>query len=262
MGQVILVTGATSGIGQATATRLQKAGHTVWGSARKSADLDALTATGVKPIPLDVADEASRLAAVRAIEAEHGAIDVLVNNAGYSQSGPVEEIPLDQWRRQFETNVFGLVRMCQLVLPKMREQKRGRIINIGSMGGTLTFPGGGAYHASKYAVEAVSDALRFEVAGFGVQVVLVQPGIIRTRFAETAVGGIGQTEGPYAGFTAAVAKSTHDVYEKGPLMRLGGEPDDVAKVIERAIDAARPRARYTVTWSATVMMTQRAWSPD
>jgi NAD(P)-dependent dehydrogenase (short-subunit alcohol dehydrogenase family) len=260
MGEVVLVTGATSGIGRATAERLARAGHTVWASARKLSDVSSLD--GCRPVALDVTDEASMATAVRAIEAEHGAVDALVNNAGYSQSGAVEEIPLDLWRRQFETNVFGLVRMSQLVLPAMRNKGYGRIINIGSMGGTLTFPGGGAYHATKYAVEAISDALRFEVGGFGVHVVLVQPGIIRTRFAETAVGGIGQQEGPYASFNARVAKATHDVYESGPLARLGGIPDDVAAVVQRAIEAKKPRARYPVTWSATLMMTQRAWSPD
>ena len=115
-------------------------------------------------------------AAVEAIEAEHGAIGALVNNAGYSQSGAVESVPMDDVRRQFETNVFGLVRMCQLVLPKMRERRAGRIVNMSSMGANFVFPGGGLYHATKYAVDAISDALRFEVKGFGVDVVIIQPG--------------------------------------------------------------------------------------
>src|SRR5207302_1553223 len=129
-----------------------------------------------------------------------GAVGVLVNNAGYSQSGAVESVPMDAVRRQFETNVFGLVRMCQLALPGMRSQGWGRIVNISSMGGRLVFPGGGFYHGTKFAVEAISDALRFEVKGFGVDVVIVEPGLIKTEFGNVAAGSLAQSEadGPYA----------------------------------------------------------------
>lgn len=260
----VLVTGAASGIGKATALRLAAAGHVVWASARREDQLGELAARGCRTVALDVADEASRVAAIARIEAESGPVAALVNNAGYSQSGAVEEVPLDRWRRQFETNVFGLVRLCQLVLPGMRARRAGRIVNVGSMGGTLTFPGGGAYHASKYAVEAVSDALRFEVSGFGVRVVLVQPGLIRSSFAE-AVGqhmaGVPDT-GAYAGFSEAVARATTEAYEKGPLAALAGDPEDVAAVIETALTTARPRARYRVTASARVLMTTRRMLPD
>ena len=138
-------------------------------------------------------------------EAE-GAVGVLINNAGYSQSGAVESVPLEQVRRQFETNVFGLIRMCQLVLPGMRGQQWGRIVNVGRMGGRLTFPGGGVYHATKYAVEAISDALRFEVRGFGVEVIVIEPGLIVTNFGETAAGSVGETA--TAGLTpSSIARS-------------------------------------------------------
>ena len=135
------------------------------------------------------------------MQEEHGAVGALVNNAGYSQSGAVESVPMDEVRRQFETNVFGLVRMCQLVLPAMRAQRSGRIVNVSSMGANFTFPGGGFYHATKYAVEAISDALRFEVRGFGVRVSIIQPGLIRTNFGEAAATAVGQAEaeGPYGG---------------------------------------------------------------
>src|SRR5215211_8979014 len=159
-----------------------------------------------------------------------GPLGALVNNAGYSQSGAIESVEMDSIRRQFETNVFGLVRMTQLVLPGMREAGAGRIVNIGSMGGKLTFPGGGVYHATKYAVEALSDALRFEVAGFGVQVVLIEPGLIRTGFAEAAVATVDHDDGPYATFNAQVAQATVSAYESGPLGKLGGGPEDVAEV--------------------------------
>ncbi|MFN7147555.1 MAG: SDR family NAD(P)-dependent oxidoreductase [Myxococcota bacterium] len=262
--KIVLVTGAAAGIGKATALRLARAGWTVYASARSEAQLAELAAGGCRTVALDVADEASRVAAVARIEREAGPVGVLVNNAGYSQSGAVEEIGLDRWQRQFDTNVFGLVRMCQLVLPGMRAQGWGRIVNIGSMGGTLTFPGGGAYHATKYAVEAISDALRFEVRGFGVDVVLVQPGLIRSNFAE-AVGhhfAPSAAESPYAAFNAGVAKATRDAYDTGPLAPLAGTPEDVAKTVEKAITAASPRARYTVSASATLLMTQRRVLPD
>jgi short-subunit dehydrogenase len=147
----------------------------------------------------------------------------------------------------------------------MRRQGFGKIVNIGSMGGVLTFPGGGIYHSTKYAVEAISDALRFEVKGFGVDVVLVQPGLIKTEFSEAAVSSIGSlpaSEGPYGDFTGSVAKATKEAYEKGPLAVLGGDGEDVAKVIETALKAKCPKARYRVTLSAHLLMTQRALMPD
>ena len=183
-------------------------------------------------------------AAVRAVEEAEGAVGALVNNAGYSQSGAVEDVPMDEVRRQFETNVFGLVRMCQLALPGMRRQGYGRIVNVSSMGGRLTFPGGGFYHATKYAVEAISDALRFEVRGFGVGVAIIEPGLITTDFGNIASASVAEATdhaGPYAEFNATVASTTKEIYEEGPMRRLGGGPDAVAKVIEKAITARRPR---------------------
>ena len=264
--RAVLVTGSSSGIGHATAEHLARAGHTVYATARRAEAIADLQAAGCRTLALDVTDEASMTAAVEAVEAQEGAVGALINNAGYSQSGAIEQVPLDEVRRQFETNVFGLVRMCQLVLPGMRRQGFGRIVNVSSMGANFTFPGGGFYHATKYAVEAISDALRFEVKGFGVDVVIVQPGIIRTGFAEAATTALDEAspegEGPYAEFDAAVAKSTRQVYEKGPAARLGGGPETVAKVIEKAITADRPRIRYRVTPSAHLLIKQRAVMSD
>ena len=186
----VLITGCSSGIGRETALRLSERGWTVYASARRPETIADLGRAGCKTLALDVTDEASMRSAVGAVEAEQGAVGALVNNAGYSQSGALETLPMERLRRQFETNVFGLVRMCQLVLPKMRAAGRGRIVNVSSMGGRLVFPGGGAYHASKHAVEALSDALRFEVRGFGVRVVIVEPGLITTSFGETAAGSL------------------------------------------------------------------------
>jgi short-subunit dehydrogenase len=154
-----------------------------------------------------------------------------------------------------------LLRMCQLVLPGMRRAGAGRIVNLSSMGGRLVFPGGGIYHATKYAVEAISDALRFEVNGFGVHVAIIEPGLIKTSFGDTAAGSIETREGPYAQFNAAVEKAMHDAYE-GPLSRLGSGPEAVAKVIERALTAKRPRTRYPVTASARILLTNRAVLSD
>jgi NAD(P)-dependent dehydrogenase (short-subunit alcohol dehydrogenase family) len=263
--KVVLITGCASGIGRSTAVHLLGQGHTVIATARRVEQIADLAQAGCAILGLDVADEASRTSAIGEALRRHGQIDVLVNNAGYSLSGALEPLPLDAVRRQFETNVFGLLRLCQLVLPSMRSQGQGRIINLSSMGGKLTFPGGGAYHASKYAVEALSDALRFETAGFGIKVVVIEPGLIRTGFADAAQQAMvpqPSPAGPYAAFDRAVAGATKGAYETGPLARLGGPPEAVAKVIGRAIAAAKPKARYRVTASASLLITLRALMSD
>ncbi len=261
----VLITGCSTGIGRATAERLAAAGHTVYATARKLEAVADLEGKGCRTLALDVTDETSMEAAVARIDEESGGVDALVNNAGYSQSGAVETLAMDALRRQFETNVFGLVRLTQLVLPGMRERGFGRIVNISSMGANFTFPGGGAYHATKYAVEALSDALRYEVEGFGIDVVVIQPGAIRTEFDKAAVASLENHEGDgdvYGEFNRKVGQATQEAYEKGPLKLLGGEADDVAKVIEKAITAKRPRTRYHVTPSATLLIGQSHLMPD
>jgi NAD(P)-dependent dehydrogenase (short-subunit alcohol dehydrogenase family) len=257
----VLITGCSSGIGRAAAERLARAGMTVYASARSLESIEDLKSAGCRTLALDVTDEDSMRAAVEEVERAEGAVGALVNNAGYSQSGAVETVPLGDVRRQFETNVFGLLRMSQLVLPAMRREGRGRIVNVSSMGGKLTFPGGGIYHATKHAVEAISDALRFEVRGFGVQVVVIEPGLIRTGFGDAAVASVPREDGPYGEFNSAVAAVTAGVHD-GPLGRLGAGPEAVAKAIERALTADRPRTRYKVTASARVLMAQRSLLPD
>jgi NAD(P)-dependent dehydrogenase (short-subunit alcohol dehydrogenase family) len=259
--EAVLITGCSTGIGRATAERLAKRGHTVYATARRLDSVRDLEAHGCRTLELDVTDDGSMAAAVRTVEDEVGAVGVLVNNAGYSQSGAVESVPMDAVRRQFETNVFGLVRMCQLVLPAMRAQRWGRIINLSSMGGRLVLPGGGYYHATKFAVEALSDALRFEVKGFGVDVVLIEPGLIKTEFGAAAVGSLAPApDGPYADFNNAVGATTAGAYESGGLARLGAGPEAVAKAIEKSIH--RPRARVPVTASARIMIGLRRVMPD
>ncbi len=264
--KTVIITGCSSGIGQATAARLARRGDwTVYATARRTDTLAELESAGCRTLALDVTDETSMVSAVDAVKTESGRIDALVNNAGYSQSGAAETLDVEDVRTQFETNVFGLLRLSQLVLPTMREQRDGRIVNISSMGGKIVFPGGGAYHATKFAVEAFSDAMRFEVAGFGVKVVIVEPGLITTNFDQAALESMDlEAQGPYADFNRTVASATEDIY-KGPMKRLGGPPDAVAKVIEKALTARRPRTRYKVTASATMtivsrrMMSDRMW---
>jgi NAD(P)-dependent dehydrogenase (short-subunit alcohol dehydrogenase family) len=259
--EAVLITGCSTGIGRATAEHLAKRGHTVYATARRLDSIGDLEAHGCRLLELDVTDEDSMTKAVAAVEQAEGAVGVLVNNAGYSQSGAVESIPMDEVRRQFETNVFGLARMCQLVLPAMREQRWGRIINISSMGGRLVFPGGGYYHATKFAVEALSDALRFEVKGFGIGVVLIEPGLIKTEFGTAAVGSLAPAgEGPYADFNNAVGATTAGAYDSGGMARLGAGPEAVAKAIEKSIK--RPRSRVPVTASARIMIGLRRVMPD
>jgi NAD(P)-dependent dehydrogenase (short-subunit alcohol dehydrogenase family) len=259
----VLITGCSSGIGRAAAERLVAKGLPVYATARRAETLGDLEALGCTALALDVGDDDSMRAAVERVEADHGAVGALVNNAGYGEYGAVESVPMDRARAQLETTVVGPMRLAQLVLPAMRAQEQGRIVNIGSMGGRLTFPGGGWYHATKYALEALSDAMRFEVAPFGVQVVLVQPGLIRTGFDAAAVDVLRDSDGdgPYGALHAAVDAQMHEAYN-GTMGRLGGGPDDVATVIVKAVTARRPKPRYKVTASARVLMGTRRWTTD
>jgi NAD(P)-dependent dehydrogenase (short-subunit alcohol dehydrogenase family) len=262
--KAVLVTGCSTGIGRATALRLAKAGGRVYATARRPESIADLEAHGCRLLALDVCDEASMQSAVQHVERTEGAVGALVNNAGYGSEGPLEEVSMAEIRRQFETNVFGLIRMAQLVLPGMRRQGYGRIVNLSSMGGRLTFPGGGVYHATKYAVEALSDALRFEVRGFGVAVSVIEPGAIKTEFGATAVAKVEATQreaSPYAEFREALKAQIKAAYE-GPMAMLAGEADDVARVIERALSVRRPHTRYKVTAGAHVLMGLRRWLGD
>jgi NAD(P)-dependent dehydrogenase (short-subunit alcohol dehydrogenase family) len=240
----VLVTGCSSGIGHATALALVRAGFPVWASARKAAGLGELEVAGCRVIELDVTDEQSRIAAIRQIEAEHGAVGVLVNNAGHGGGGPVEEVPLDIVRQTFETNVFSVIRLCQLVLPGMRTRRSGLIVNLGSAAGLVTPPTGCPYAMTKYAMESLCDALRPEVAPFGIGVTLIQPGAVRTRFMANSELHQPSADGdsPYAVYKANVAKMAERAHRDGARGVL--EADDVAAVILKAVTASRPKARY------------------
>ena len=245
----VLITGCSSGIGRAAALSLHQAGFTVYATARRTDALTGLSDRGLRTLALDVTDEESMTTAVAAVEADAGAVGVLINNAGYGLYGPVEQLPMPEIRRQFETNFFGLVRLTQLVLPGMRRRGRGRILNVSSMGGRITLPGGAFYHASKYAVEAFSDALRMEVAQFGIDVVLIEPGPVKTPWNDVAAGSLSTAPAAagdaYREYKAAVGASFGRA-QAGLFGRLGSTPEDIAKVITQAITARRPRARYLI----------------
>jgi NAD(P)-dependent dehydrogenase (short-subunit alcohol dehydrogenase family) len=263
--RAVLITGCSSGIGEATAAHLAENGWTVYATARRPETLSGLEAKGCKPLALDVVDEASRKAAVEAVVEAEGAVGVLINNAGWSQSGAVESIPDERVRAQFETNVFGPLALTRLVLPGMRAQGWGKVVNISSMGGEFTFPGGGLYHATKYAIESLSDALRFEVKHFGIDVILIQPGLITSGFSEVTAREIdagAPPDGPYAEFNKAVADASLGAYKKGPLSKLAGPPSAVAEVIGKALADKKPKARYKVTASAKVLMGLNSVLPD
>ncbi|PFG21231.1 oxidoreductase [Serinibacter salmoneus] len=260
MSKVALVTGASSGIGAATARRLTRAGYTVYGAARRTDRLAELASDGVRALELDLTEESSIEAAAQALLAEAGRIDVLVNNAGYGSYGALEDVPLSEARRQFEVNVFGLARLTQLLLPTMRAQGSGRIVNVTSMGGRLTMPLGGWYHATKYAVEAYSDALRLEVRPFGIDVIIVEPGSIATEWggiaAENAATFSGQ--GPYASRAQALQRAM-----SSPRMaNVGSSPELIADVIAKGVAAKRPRVRYVAGALARPLLTLKAVLPD
>lgn len=259
---VVLITGCSSGIGEATARRLLARGHTVYATARRPQTLSDLAAAGATTLALDVTDEESMVSAVKEVEAAHGAVGALVNNAGYGLQGPIEETPLEEVRRQLETNFFGLVRLTQLVLPAMRAATTGRIVNVSSMGGRLALPGGAFYHASKWAVEAYSDVLRLEAAPFGVKVSIIEPGPVITPWSEVAVSTIEEEPtGPYAQFRSDLGSGLASYYE-GPKARLASSADDVAKAISKAVESRHPRPRYLVGPVARAMVTSRRLLPD
>ena len=255
----VLITGCSTGIGRETAKRLAGRGRPVYATARRLDSIADLEAVGCRLLELDVTSEASARAAVEAVE---GGVGVLVNNAGINELGPVETLPLDRVQAMFETNLFGLMRMCQLVLPGMRRRGHGRIVNVGSMNGRLTFPGMGSYCATKHAIEATSDALRHEVRPFGVDVSLIQPGMVKTDLGKTAIDRrAGDDDGPYSDYMARVVEAAM-TYQEGPMARLACEPEDVAETIRKAIEDDRPRARYRVAASAPLMLTTRKLLPD
>ena len=249
----VLITGASSGIGMATAEQLLDRGWRVFAAARRLEAMEPLRHRGAEVLPLDLADEGSRRQLADVINHEVGALDALVNNAGYGEAGPVETMSVERARAMFEVNVFGLIGLTQMLLPPMRERRRGRIINLSSIAGRFVTPGAGWYGASKHALEGISDALRLELHSFGVQVVIVEPGLIRTGFASTSAASLQW-------------QALHPVW--GPMMRRVGmawdqgyrqasTPEVVARTIVSALEASRPKPRYRCGSQSEALVLQR-----
>lgn len=258
--KVVLITGASSGIGEATVDALLAGGHTVYGAARRIDRMAGIAARGARTLAMDVTDDGSMAAGVAAILEAEGRIDVLVNNAGYGSYGALEDVPLEEARRQFEVNVFGLARLTQLVLPGMRARRSGTIVNISSIGGRIYEPLGSWYHATKFAVEGLSDSLRVEVAPHGIHVVIVRPGAIRTEWNEISRASALEVSGEsdYAPQARAVVRAL----ERADRPGTSGTPEQVAKVIARAVAARRPRTRYATPAAAKVILAGRSLLPD
>ncbi|HEX5090264.1 MAG TPA: oxidoreductase [Nocardioides sp.] len=259
-GKVALVTGGSSGIGEQTALGLLRAGFTTYAVARRVDRMAGLEAEGVHTFAMDVTADDSMVVGIQRIIAEQGRIDVLVNNAGYGSYGAVEDVPLEEARRQFEVNLFGLARLVQLVTPSMREHHYGRIINISSIGAVIYEPFGAWYHATKFAVDGFSDSLRVELRPFGIDVVIVHPAGIVTEWNEIARTSLVERskDGAYAASAAKAAKAMASV--DNPRMSSG--PEVVARTIVKAATARRPRSRYSTGKGASTVMTARRALPD
>ena len=258
---VVLLTGASSGIGYDVAPLLVRYGYTVYGAARRVEKIEELASEGVKALSLDVTDEASMEAAVQQIIDAEGRIDVLINNAGYGFYGAIEDVPINEARRQFEVNLFGLARLTQLVLPHMRARGRGRILNLSSMAGRITMPLGAWYHATKYALEAFSDALRMEVEEFGIDVVIIEPGGIKTPWGLIAAAHLEESSrnGVYAEQAQRVAANMRRLYS--PSSNLS-EPKVISRTVLRALEARRPKTRYLVGFGAKPSVFLHTVLPD
>jgi len=240
MGKTVLVTGASAGIGKATAILLAQSGYNVYGAARRIEKMEDLKDYGIKPIGLDVTKEESISTCVEQIFKEAGSIDILVNNAGFGAYGAIEDVSMQDAKYQLEVNVFGAMRLTQLVLPGMRQNKYGKVVNISSVGGKIAFPFGGWYHASKFAIEALSDAMRIEVKEFGIDVIVIEPGGTKSEWGGIAVESLIRVSGKtaYARLVTAFQKSFTQMAEHLP------EPIVIAELIKKGIEARKPKTRY------------------
>lgn len=260
MKKVALVTGASSGMGESTAILLSKQGYKVYGAARRTNEMKTLESKGISVISLDLTQDESIVKCVNTILEKEGRIDILINNAGYGSYGAVEDVTIDEARRQFEVNIFGLARITQLVLPGMRKNRSGRIVNISSMGGKIYTPYGSWYHATKHALEGWSDCLRLEVKPFGIDVVIVEPGGIKTPWGLIAAENLKKTSG-----NGAYAEGANKALEIMAKMYAGKNLTDqevLAKEIAKAATTARPKIRYVKGFMAKPMIFIRKWFGD
>ncbi|MBL4702939.1 MAG: SDR family NAD(P)-dependent oxidoreductase [Flavobacteriales bacterium] len=254
----VLITGCSSGVGQAVATIFAKAGYPTYATARRLSSIDNLVKVGCNVLQLDVTDQSTIQQAVKTIEQKHGSIGILINNAAIGLMTPMETVSLDVVREQYETNVFGVLAITQVVIPSMRKSGKGRIVQLGSSGGEFTTPGGGVYQATKYALCSMSDALRMELKPFGIDVTMVQPGAIATKFASNGAV-LGMEEGPYV----QLMKGIHKVASAAVKPNAPGtwSPADIAKVVFKAGTKKRPKARYRPGIVAKLLIYLRLWLP-
>lgn len=257
--QVVLITGASSGIGKESARLLSQRGYKVYGAARRIDKMKELEQFGVKLLEMDVTDDDSMTAGITSIIKNEGRIDVLVNNAGYGSYGALEDVPISEAKYQFEVNIFGLARLTQLVLPYMRQKHSGRIINISSIGGRIGEPHGAWYHATKFAVEGLSDSLRMELKEFGIDVVVIQPGAIKTEWAGIAREKMLETSGSTA--YSSLTQKHAAMFEKAEGT-TGSEPIVIARTIEKAVTASKPKTRYAAGYGAKAILTARSILSD
>ena len=258
--QVVLITGASSGMGKETAKTLIGEGYTVYAAARRVERMVDLEEMGGIPIKMDVTVEEDLVAAVEQIQANHGGVDILINNAGFGLYGAVEDVSLDAARYQFEVNMFGMARLTQLVLPYMRQQRAGKIVNISSMGGKIYTTLGAWYHATKHAVESYSDCLRLETKQFGIDVIVIEPGGIQTDFLNVTMSQIGKVTPPDSAYRPMVDRMAEMSANMSP--NAGSPPSVIANTISRAIKARRPRTRYAVGYGARPLIALRKWGGD
>jgi NAD(P)-dependent dehydrogenase (short-subunit alcohol dehydrogenase family) len=256
-----LVTGASSGIGEATALKLKALGYTVYGAARRVERMTSLADDGVHLLKMDVTDDDSMVTGIERIISATGRIDVLVNNAGYGSYGALEDVPMSEAKYQFEVNVFGLARLTQLVLPHMRAQGGGHIVNVSSVGGKIYEPLGAWYHATKFAVEGLSDSLRLELAPFGIHVVVIEPGAIKTEWSGIAAGGLVRASGATA-YSDQAKNGAAVLRMADGNPRLVSPPSVIADAIAKAVTARRPKTRYAVGGGAKPVLFARRMLSD
>lgn len=250
MAKTVLVTGASAGIGKATAIYLAQNGYNVYGAARRTEKMQDLKTHGIKPISLDVTKEESLVACVEQILKETGSIDILINNAGSGYYGALEDMPMSDAKYQLEVNVFGVARLIQLVLPTMRKNNYGKIVNISSVGGKVTLPMGVWYHASKFAIEGLSDALRKEVKSFGIDVIVIEPGGTKSEMTGLGTEYMSRVSGNTA--YSSLAKGVINMY--AAVEKDAADPIVIAKLIKKGIEANKPKTRYAGASGAKMML--------
>jgi len=259
--KTVLVTGASAGIGKTTVELLlQLGGYKVYAAARRVEKMDELKAVGAIPIYMDVTDNQSMEEGIKRISKESGGVDILINNAGYGSLGSVEEVPIEEAKRQFEVNIFGLARLTQLVIPYMRKKSEGKIVNISSIGGKIYEPLGGWYHSTKFALEGLSDCMRLELKGFGIDVIVVQPGPIRSEWGDIAMDNLTKSSGggPYKSIVAGMKKNFKNFYSE----KRSSLPDEVARIIIKSIKARKPKSRYPAGKNAALILLGRKLFSD